>query len=296
MALQDIRRVDALEQRVEIPAVQHTVVDQSGALVLVARGGWLDRAQVQNDTHPGRASAHVAAHHRRGHAVREQQVVGDAWVQGRVGEAGGVGAGGMAEPRHDPGLVVRYPVVHTVAQPVRDDLRVVGEAVDCLAVGPAATVLQGLGQVPVVERDERPDAALEQELDQAIVEVEPRSVGPPASFRLHARPGHREAVGAQAHLAHQGHVVAGAMIVIVGGLTGAAVGDLARDGGEDVPNALAPPILMRRALDLIGARGRAPEKVRWHHPKSPPFCSAIVALCAMSRQPSAISRQLTADG
>src|SRR5919109_503907 len=122
--------------------------------------------------------------------------------------------------------------------PVADDVRVVREAVDCLAVGPATTVLQGLGQVPVVERDERPDAALEQELDQAIVEVEPRSVGPPASFRLHARPGHREAVGAQTQLAHQGHVVAGAMIVIVSGLARAAVGNRAGDGGEAVPNAL----------------------------------------------------------
>src|SRR5919198_1447464 len=49
---------------------------------------------------------------------------------------GGVDAGGMAEPCHDPGLVVRYPVVHPVAQPVRDDVSVVGEAVDGLAVGP----------------------------------------------------------------------------------------------------------------------------------------------------------------
>ena len=218
--------------------------------------------------------------------------MGDARVQGRVGEAGGVDAGGMAEPRHDPGLVVRYPVVHTVAQPVRDDVRVVGEAVDCLAVGPAATVLQGLGQVPVVEREERPDPALEQELDQAIVEVEPRSVGPPASLGLHARPGHREAVGAQTQLAHQGHVVAGAMIVIVGGLTRAAVGDLAGDGGEAVPHALAPPILMGRALDLIGGCRRAPEKVRWH--QITPLCSAIVALCAMSRQPTAGARRVSA--
>ena len=41
-----------------------------------------------------------------------------------------------------------------------------------VAVAPAAAVLQRLRQVPVVERDERRDAALQQRVDELAVEVQ----------------------------------------------------------------------------------------------------------------------------
>ena len=69
--------------------------------------------------------------------------------------------------------------------------------------GPAAGVLERLRQIPVVERDEGLDAGLEQPVDEPVVEVEAGGVDLPAPGREDARPGDREAVGAEAEPLHQ---------------------------------------------------------------------------------------------
>jgi hypothetical protein len=50
---------------------------------------------------------------------------------------------------------VRRPVVDEVAEPVEDELRVLGEAQRDVARRPAALVLERLREIPVVERHER---------------------------------------------------------------------------------------------------------------------------------------------
>ena len=66
----------------------------------------------------------------------------------------------------DVRLVVRDPVADAVAEPRRGKMRELGEGLGGVAIGPAAFVLQRLRQVPVVERDEGRDAALQQRVDQ----------------------------------------------------------------------------------------------------------------------------------
>ncbi len=60
-----------------------------------------------------------------------------------------------------------------------DHRRVVGERLGGGPLRPAAAVLQRLRQVPVVERDERPDPGLEEAVDEPVVEVQPGRVDPP---------------------------------------------------------------------------------------------------------------------
>ena len=85
-------------------------------------------------------------------AVREQQVVRGASASASLVRPGACAPDPVAEPRDDPRLVVRDPVAHAVAETRRDDLGVLGERLDGVALGPAARVLERLRQVPVVER------------------------------------------------------------------------------------------------------------------------------------------------
>jgi hypothetical protein len=55
---------------------------------------------------------------------------------------------------------------------------VLGEPVGGLPVEPAAGVLERLGEVPVEERGHRPDARLEQGVDEPVVERETGCVRP----------------------------------------------------------------------------------------------------------------------
>ena len=108
---------------------------------------------------------------------------------------------------------------------------VLGEAVDGVAVEPAAVVLERLRQVPVVERDHRLHAVGEQRVDQPVVERQALLVGRTATGRLDARPGDREAVAARAELLHQRDVLVDPVVVVARDVAGAAVGDAARLGG-----------------------------------------------------------------
>ena len=89
----------------------------------------------------------------------------------------GVDAGGVAEVGCAPGLVVSGPDADPVTEPLVDDQRVVGEGLGGAAVEPAAAVLEGLREVPVVERGRRRDPARERSVDQPVVVVQ--------SSRLH---------------------------------------------------------------------------------------------------------------
>ena len=71
---------------------------------------------------------------------------------------------------------MRDPVGDEIAERVEEDRRVLGEPVDDVARRPAALVLERLRQVPVVQRRQRPDPALEHALDERPVEVEPALV------------------------------------------------------------------------------------------------------------------------
>src|SRR5581483_10883459 len=106
----------------------------------------------------------------------------------------------VPDPRDDPRLVVRDPVLHAVAEARADDLDVLAERVDDPAGRPAAMLIEHLRRVPVEERAERRDAVVEQLVDEAVVEVEPLRIDGATSLRQDARPRDREAKRVDAEL------------------------------------------------------------------------------------------------
>ena len=155
--------------------------------------------------------------------VREVQVVHRRERLRAVHDPGRVRTRSVAEVRAAPGLVQGRPDGDAVAEPLADDARVVGERLGRVPVRPAALVFEGLRQVPVVQRRDGPDAAVDESVDEALVEREPRLVGGAAPGRLDARPRDREAVGLEAEVGHEVEVGLPAVVVVVGDVAGVPV-------------------------------------------------------------------------
>ena len=258
---EDVVRVRAAEERVEVEAVGLTIHPSGGLPIGFAVAPREGRVQVQGDAEPiaVRGGSH-RAHPLHREAVGEQEVVGGREGRAGVLQAGGVQAVAVAQPGGDPGLVQGDPVRDRVRERPVDDLGVLREPLGRLPARPAAPVLEGLGQVPVVEREHRLDAPLPEAVDEPPVEVQALPVNRPAPDRLDAGPGDGEAVGLQPDLGHQVEVLFQAVVVVAGYVSGVAVEHLARRVGEGVPDRGAPPPLVRGALDLVRGRRGAPQK------------------------------------
>ncbi len=188
-------------------------------------------------------------------------MVGGADGGGEVGQSGGHRAVEVADPGRAERFVERRPVGDPVAEPGGDGGGVLGEALGGVPYGPAAAVLLGLREVPVVEGRERADPGRQQAVHQPVVEVQAGLVDPVVGERHHARPGDREPVGAEAEPAHQRDVLGPAVVVVAGGVAGVAAGHPAGGVREGVPDRRGAPVGVRRALDLVGGGGGAPEEV-----------------------------------
>ena len=78
--------------------------------------------------------------------------------------------------------------------------------------------------------------------------------------RQNARPRHAEAVRLNSQLAHQPHVLRKTPVVIAGHVAIGTIGNFAGRMREAMPDARAGAVGQRRAFDLVGAGGCAPEK------------------------------------
>src|SRR6187551_1882760 len=112
-----------------------------------------------------------------------------------VPDARGMDSGTVAEKRRAERLVQGGDGANAITQCPPDHLGVLDEPVDGLTAEPPAVVLEQLRQVPVIEREQRRDAALEQAVHESLVEVEPDLVDLPDRVGEYARPRRREAVG-----------------------------------------------------------------------------------------------------
>ena len=139
----------------------------------------------------------------------------------------------------------------------RHDARVLGEALGRVALRPAARVLERLGQVPVVERRDRLDAALAQPLGQPLVEVQPALVD-----RARARRARSAATRSRSGRTRRPARPSGR-----GRRASAGSGRRRRRRcrrwrrrracGEAIPDRLAAAVGQRGALDLVGRGGHA---------------------------------------
>ena len=142
---------------------------------------------------PAAACGASSADRLHAEGVRDQQMMGGRERCVRFGPPGRVRADAIPVVGHDVGLVQRREVADPVTQPAGDERRELAERIGRRADGPAARVLQRLGKIPVVQRDEGVDAAGEELVDEAVVEVEARFVGAPRPLR--ATPGARTSRG-----------------------------------------------------------------------------------------------------
>ncbi len=197
-----------------------------------------------------------------GEAVAEHAVV-SRLVQARARQlqARRVDAHAVADLDEGAELIDGEDVLDAVGQALRDIAGVVGKRLRRLAPLPAAeAVLQGLRQVPVVERGEGLDAVGEQLVDEPVVEVEPLRVRLTVAVGEDARPRDGEAVRLDAERLHQLHVAFVEVIVVIGHVAVGVAHDLAGRMREGVPDGRPAPVLLDRALDLIRRGRRAPQE------------------------------------
>ena len=108
------------------------------------------------------------------------------------------------------------------------------------------------------QRRARCDVVLEEEVDEAVVPVEPRLVRLRATVGDDSRPGDREAIRLEPEIRHELHVVGDAVVVVTGDVAGVAASDLALGVRELVPHRTSASVLPNGPLDLV-RRGRRPQ-------------------------------------
>lgn len=167
----------------------------------------------------------------------------------------------IAQIRGAPRFVQRGPRVDTVAEAIGYHRSVVGQRVCGFAIQPTAFIAQILRQIPMVERYDRLDAALQQCVDDALVEVEAPVVDDAVGRWHDARHGDRKTVGVNAEILEQRQILAPTVIRVRCHITGIASQRGARGMAERVPNRGAATILVRRTLNLIRRRSRTKYKI-----------------------------------
>ena len=164
-----VRGVAAGEQRVEPdPVVQGFRAVGSRAVGRTVGGGQ-DPVGVEGDADLARIGSAQFLHCQ---AVGEEQVVRGGERRRAFPGPGGVPAHGIAQESAAERLVERDPVADPVAETGNDRPGVGGEVLRGAAGTPAAGILQGLRQVPVVEGGHRGDPRFEQRIDETVVEVQ----------------------------------------------------------------------------------------------------------------------------
>ena len=258
--LGQLRRVGAAQHRFQVLAV-HVGVRAARRRDVGRRvaGGAL-RLDVEDDADaaPPPALGPVGLH---GRPVRPEQVVRDPGGGLRCAVAGRQRAVHIAAVHHHPRLIESRPQRNTVVERAEQDAGVVGEPVGAVGIEPAAQVVQGGRHVPVIQGERRLNPALEQRVDQPVVEAETARVDRSPPDRQNPAPGDTEAVGVEAEVVEQRHVVPEAVIMVAGDVPRFAVRGAARGVGEAMPDARPGAVGERRAFDLVGRGCRPPEEV-----------------------------------
>jgi len=165
--------------------------------------------------------------------------VADGGLAAVRGVAGGEVARVVAENGRAPGLVEGDPVL-ALGDRLEGKAGVVLEiGRELLLVQEAAVALvERIGKIPVEEGDEGGDAGLEEVVDELDVVVNALLVDGvvAAAERDQAGPGEGEAVGGGAERLEEVDILLGAVVRVASDGARAAVGDLAGDGAEGVPD------------------------------------------------------------
>ena len=256
-----IAGVAVAAHRVEEPAVEIAIAVAGRVAINGAIRERDDGLEVQGDAHLGAGGGGANGLHTQ--TVGEEGVMGGGEGRGHLPSAGSMLAGLVAEHTHAPRLIDGDPVADAIAEGRGDDPGILGEGIGRRARWPAPGLLQCHGQIPVVEGGIGGNAARQEGVHQAAVEIEAGLIDRAAPMGENARPGDAEAIGLQTERAHQGHVLLVAVVMVAGDVAGMPVARRARRVTEAVPDTGAAPVFVHGALDLVGRRGGAPDKAVW---------------------------------
>src|SRR3972149_3124447 len=160
-------------------------------------------------------------------------------------------------------FVERHPVSYSIAQGMADEIRIFYKGVSDPSFRPASLFLQSLWQIPMVKGDKWFDIGFQQSIHQPTVESKAGPMDISAASRKKPGPGYREAIGHNAHLFHQTHILRPAMVVIGGNISSLPIRDHSRSVAESIPNALALAVLIPGTFDLVCGSSRTPGETIW---------------------------------
>lgn len=146
------------------------------------------------------------------------------------------GADRIALQRRHRRLIQGVPVRDPVAETLRHDVCVVGEALGRVPVEPSALRFDRTGHLPVEESRERDHSGVEQEIDETGVVVESRDFTGSPAVRLDACPRDGESVAVETEPGGQSHIGLRMPITVARGLRGRPVDDRTRPLEEVVPD------------------------------------------------------------
>ena len=140
--------------------------------------GGVDRREIEDDADLEIAAR--AAHGLHGQSVAQQTVMRDLHRHCPVLDPGREMSQFVADRRRDPRFIVSRERAHAITEPPRDERGVFRESIGGVPIGPPVVfALQRGRQIPVVESREGFDAALEQSVNQAVVEIDTRAATAP---------------------------------------------------------------------------------------------------------------------
>ena len=175
-------------------------------------------------------------------------------------------AGKVAQDRNTLRLVQGHVGIYPAGKMLCHNGGIAAKGGHNVPVQPAALVLKGAGQIPVIQGNHGLDAVFQQGIHQIVVEFKALFVHRTVPIGDDAGPADGEAVGLDAVGLHQGHILRPAVVAVAGHIAGVAVVGLAGGMGEIVPDAGALAVFIPAALALIGGAGNAPDKIlRKHH-------------------------------
>ena len=182
---------------------------------------------------------------------------------------GGVDAASVAQGSHALGLVQQKIVLYPAPEVPGHHPGEPGKGLGGLRIQPAVPVLQGLGQLPVVEGHIGRNARLQAEIDQAVIVGKALFIPISVPFRVDSGPGGGEAVSGKAHVLQIFNVPFRVGIAAAGGVAGIALKGLAGGVGEGIPDGFSSAVGQGISLNLVGTGGSAPDEIFWKfvHPK-----------------------------
>ncbi len=184
-------------------------------------------------------------------------------------------------------LIRGHNVLHAILQLARNETGIVGKELRRVAIFPTAAVLQGLRQIPVVQRREGLHAMRQQRVHEPAIEVDTRLIGRTGTGGKDAAPGNRKAAALQPQVLHQLHVLRITVEEVVRYVACVAVRRLTRGVRESVPDGGSASALAHRPFHLVGGRGGAPQKTLGKAPRATLRCPrALRQRCRWERKGS----------